>query len=188
MQTTRVLSVSVLHGVRMINYDEEFLLTSQGTINDALGNALPQINNSLQMKTQNVLLGLQVGLDTLYPITCSTNMGTRVRAGGFVDFVESNFTVANSLPANAAVAGGVITNLNDRDQGISGMFEIGSFITQQLTPCCSVRAGYEFWYLANIATVASNTPGVISPALRGNVNNTDDVMFNGFTIGGELKW
>jgi hypothetical protein len=121
-----------------------------------------------------------MGIDMLYPTGPGCSVGFRGRAGGYANFARGQTQAVNN--------GTRILNLSPDDQQLSGMFEAGVFGTRQLTKCCSIRAGYEVWYLAQVATVASNLPTTITTSFGRNLDTADDIFFHGLTTGIEFRW
>ncbi len=163
--------ISLLHGVRMVNYQEEFSLLSRN-FNNQFG--------SISVDTENWLVGLQLGIDMYYPVSNRISTGLRGRAGGYINFAESNSQlINNNVP---------IFNVADNDESIAGLFEFGATTTFQATRNLSFRMGYELWYLTGMATIPGNTPGTISTTFGRHVDTDEEIFFNGVTAGAEVRW
>jgi hypothetical protein len=163
--------ISLLHGMRIISYDEDFLL---GTRNFA------GQTGSYRLDTNNFLFGVQTGIDMLYPTGPNCMVGLKGRAGGYANFADIETQAINN--------GTTFVDLSNDDVSLSGMLELGVFNTVQMTNCWSLRCGYEIWYLVNVATVPGNIPQVIDASLGRRLNTRDDVFFHGLTIGSEFRW
>ena len=173
----------VLLGFRYINYDELFSYTSRnaaitGSANPADDRAAQ--NGSLVSDVRNDLYGLQLGLDLLYPTSCHGYMDVRARAGAYLNFADSTVLVVNDGST-------LVANSDDADE-IAGVFEVGTAYRYDFGECLSVRAGFEMWYLAGVATAPGQVSPLVSSAMGRSIDADDDVFITGFTVGGQLKF
>ena len=143
---------------------------------------------------ENRLVGLQVGLDLLYPIGRFAFSDMRLRAGAYANFAESDFAQQNvrtvatvtDPPSDAPVTDRtdvINSSSGDDDVDIAGLFEFGSGVRYQVGELLSFRVGAEVWYLANVASATDN---VTRP--NGPIIIDEDVFFAGLTFGSELRW
>jgi hypothetical protein len=161
----------LLAGFRYINYDEDYNYLTQ----NATGGGL------LRSAVDNQLFGLQVGMDLLFPVCCHGYSDFRARAGGFVNSVDSDVRLINAGST-------VIANFDD-DTELAGIFEIGSGFRYQVGEILSLRAGVELWYLTGVATAPNQlSNGVMRPSTGRAIQADEDILFTGFTVGGELKF
>ncbi len=163
--------ISILQGIRVINYEEEFTFRSANFLNQQ-----GQINHN----TSNILVGLQIGIDMLYPIARQVSSGVRARAAGFANFAEQDVRVVNN--------GFQLLNNSDDDIDLAGLLELGVNTRFHVNRNISVMAGYEVWYMTQIATVPGNTPTQLISTYGRDIDTDEDVFFHGFTAGFEVKW
>lgn len=160
----------ILYGVRYIDYQEDYLLSSFSDV----GNGLFQSN------VENHLLGGQVGLDLFYPVGVHSVADFRGRAGLYANFVESDYNLANN--------GTILLNAGDDDVELAGAFEIGSGIRFNLGESLAIRAGSELWYLTGVATAPGQVRQTVRPTDGRRVVSDDDVVIAGLTLSGEFKF
>lgn len=190
----------LLIGGRYVDYDETYgyVGTTRITDSDFPGGTLPadrvvESTQSIDLTNQveNQLLGLQVGLDLLYPIGRFAFSDTRMRAGAYANFAESRFNQVGSFTPNVTTGTPLVTDIqtslnaqNSIDEvELAGLFELGTGIRYQLGELLSVRAGVELWYLSGVASATQNV------AAQGNaISVDDDVLFTGVSFGSELRW
>ena len=168
----------ILIGGRYISYDENFNFTG---LNTAGANPLTAV---AQSRTENHLVGAQIGLDLLYPVGLFAYSDFRARAGVYYNNAESQVTFVND--------GTTIINVADDTGDIAGVFEIGSGIRYQLGEMLSVRAGTEMWYITEVAGAVDQARGVSLNVLdlvyRSKTTTGDDFFVFGFNLGAELRY
>lgn len=159
--------VSVLYGVRYIDYREEFQLFSRNANGEGL----------FRQHIRNSMIGGQIGGDIYQPISLRGTVGLRGRAGLYYLNASSTTAIVNN--------GTNIVNTSDDEDSLAGLFELGVITRYQLTHGLKVTGGAEFWYLAGPATIPLEATPNITPALSTNLNTNDDVVFLGLTAGVE---
>lgn len=159
----------LLIGGRYIMFEEE--INSSGTLGAG--------TFAERYIADNQLLGLQVGLDLLYPVSRIGYSDMRVRLGGYYNSADSFASVNTSgLAPN-------ISQQNSQDDGdLAGVFELGGGVRYQLGDMLAVRAGAELIYLTGVAIAADQVLNAV-----GRPINTDDaVMITGISVGAELRY
>ncbi len=159
-------------GARMIQIDESFLYTSQKTIFSSTAD--------LSSRTENTLVGIQAGLDLLYPISRNVYTDFRGRGGLFYNLAESDVRLRNT----GAV---VIHNIRD-DEEFSGVFELAFGLRWQLGKMLAIRGGVEAWYICNTATAAGQIDNYVTYALGTGTDIDDDMLYYGGNFGAELRF
>ena len=160
----------LLAGMRYISYDEDYNYFSQGTAGTGL----------LRSNVENQLIGIQGGMDLLYPISKHGFTDFRARVGGFVNLGESQFQVLN--------AGNLqVSNASD-DEEIAGVFEMSTGVRYQLGPALSIRGGVEIWYLTGIGSAVDQFSSAIFPAAGSRTILDDDVLMTGISFGADLRY
>ncbi|MCO8123974.1 hypothetical protein NHH03_19675 [Stieleria sp. TO1_6] len=162
----------VLIGGRYISIEEDYLLASQQTA----GNT----SASLRSQTENALVGIQGGLDLLYPIAQHVYTDFRGRAGAYANFAESNVDLRNQ--------GSSVIRRNRDDTELAGVFEIGGGIRYQMGEMLSIRAGGEMWYITNVATAPDQINTAVTNNLGRNIDIDQGLFYYGVNIGAELRF
>ncbi|GIX00234.1 MAG: hypothetical protein KatS3mg111_3566 [Pirellulaceae bacterium] len=158
--------VSTMIGIRYVDYEEDFGFASS---NSVVGNGL------FLQSVDNEMVGVQLGVEAMYPVTLRTNMGVRAKGGVYANFAESQTYLNN--------AGTIILNAGDTDVDIAGLIEVGYFASYSVTPSVRITAGYELWYLPRIATIPEQRPQVISPSSGTSVLVKDEIVVHGGSVG-----
>ena len=161
----------LLYGLRFAQYDEDYFYTSQNNAGES---------GFLASTTDNSLIGVQGGLDLLYPISRHAFTDFRSRIGAFVNFADTDFGVIND--------GALVVANGDSEEDVAALIEIGGGIRYQLGELLAVRAGVEAWYLTGIAAANRQFGRVIAPQTGRDVSNGDDFLITGFVIGAELRY
>ncbi|MEM6471137.1 MAG: hypothetical protein AAF802_16375, partial [Planctomycetota bacterium] len=121
--------VRLLFGAKFIRIEEEYGFNSQTAITTA----------SLNSQTENSYLGVQAGLDLLYPIAKHAYSDFRVRGGVYLNFVDTEVRLQNS--------GVTILNPRRSDEQVAGVFEFYYGLRYDLGEMLSLKAGGEIWYI-----------------------------------------
>jgi hypothetical protein len=166
----------LLFGFRYIEYDEEFLYASK------LATLYP--TSVLASEVKNQMLGIQAGLEFLYPVGRFAYADFRSRFGVYANFVDSDVQLVNGFSPTSATS--VIANFDD-DTDVAGMFDIGMGYRYQVGEILSLRGGAEFLYISGIATAIDQLPFVIGTGTGRNVNANDDIFIYGFSFGAEIR-
>ena len=169
--------IKLLYGMRYIQYDEDFIYTSRRTLVGPPG--LPG-NGLLASRTENRMIGGQVGIDMTYPITCRMWSDLRARAGAFANFSENRFQVTN----NNALQ---IFNEAD-DTGLAGMIEFGGGMRYYLTNNFHIRGGGELMYVTEVARALEQFGPVMTPGTGRSIDAGDSFFLFGFSVGAEMKF
>jgi hypothetical protein len=190
----------LLFGGRYVDYSEDYSYSGitrtevsrfPGGVNPADLVTETTQNIGLRSEIENRMIGLQVGLDLLYPISRFAYSDLRLRAGAYANFAESNYIQLGSSTQQTTTGPVPVTDgtrsLNSRggddDVELAGMFEIGSGVRYQVGELLSLRAGVELWYLSGVATATTN---VQRP--NGPIAVDEDILFTGLSFGSELRW
>lgn len=164
-------------GGRFISFEEDYSYVAQnGT------GATPELNGAIASSTTNNLIGLQVGLDIFTPVFCQNLSSTlRAKAGGYWNLSEGSAVVIDQ--------GDRLSGFSEDDGTLAAMFEISSGLHYRLGEALSIYGGSEFWYLTEVATAERQLPGLVG-ARAGNrgLDNGDDVVFVGFSVGATLQF
>ncbi|GAB5404747.1 MAG: hypothetical protein Aurels2KO_29780 [Aureliella sp.] len=162
--TWDVLSTSI--GVRYVDYEEDFRFFSTRS---GVGNGV--LNESVD----NELLGVQVGVDMLFPVSLRGNVGFKGKGGVYANFDERNAFVSN--------AGTTIINSGDSDVDVAGIIELGVFGNYHIVPSVRLTAAYEFWYMPGVATVPEQLPRLITANSGTTLIDDGEVLLHGGSVG-----
>ncbi len=161
----------VLFGGRYINIDEDYRYAATDTAGDS---------GLLSSGTENDLLGLQVGLDLLYPVSQHLYSDLRVRAGGYANFAQTDVQLAKN--SNVEIL------RRQSETELAGVFELGTGLRYQVGEMLSLRAGGEFWYITGVATAPDQFSRTIDNNLGSRADVEDDLFYYGLTVGAELRF
>ena len=163
--------VSSLTGWRLLYLSEDLNFTSI--------DATPTVG-SYQIKTENYMMGYQVGGDLFYPLGAKSTLAAKMKLGGYLNYAEGSTVVQDS--------GAVFANNSDEELNISALVELGVYYTHRITPRLTLKAGYEFWYLWRAALAPDQYVGAAVPGLGNRLISDSDTFYNGFNFGGEYQW
>lgn len=169
--------IKLLYGMRYIHYDEDFIYFSRrtgGAAPGALGDGI------LASRTENRMLGAQVGIDMTFPVTCRMWSDMRARAGAYANFAENRFQLTNNNALQIFS--------EDDDVGLAGMIEFGGGLRYYLTNNFHIRGGGELMYITEVATALNQFGPVMTPTTGRGVNAGDSIFLFGFSVGAELKF
>lgn len=165
----------LLLGIRYVDYQETYTYLAERDIPGAL---TPTTFGSLTSEVKNRLLGIQCGLDLLYPICNRGYTDFRSRAGLFANFADLDFDFINNLDTALIV--------NDDDVNVAGLIEVAGGFRFQVTECISIRAGGELWWLGGMATATDQFRNQIGGNNR--VRTKDNFFVAGGTFGAEFRY
>ena len=158
----------LLVGLRYVDYDEKYNYFSQTATQSGL----------LRSEVKNQMIGLQCGMDLLYPLCHNGYADFRSRAGIFANYAELDGRFVN--------ANTTFVSTRQDDTGLAGVLEIAGGFRYQVTDCFSLRAGGELWWLGGMATAPDQFKNSVSQ-LQG-VRTKDDFVVAGATFGAELRY
>ncbi|HQR06218.1 MAG TPA: Lpg1974 family pore-forming outer membrane protein [Gemmatales bacterium] len=174
------MPIDVLAGIRYLKWQENLDLQASNTISH-----LPTPYGAYSTRTDNDLIGLQVGSDLSYRLTSAWSLIGRGRGGLLVNSASqrnnlNGTLVASSLPLNdTGAASGV---------GFAGLFEFGIHTNYQLTSNLSLMVGYQGLYLSDLSTAPRQ--GLWNPELtnRNTLDRNGSLFFFGPAAGIEWRW
>lgn len=161
---------SVLIGMRAVDYREQYGFFSQG----AAGTGI------YENFTRNSMVGPQIGGEINQALGLRTLIGFRGKAALLANFSRSAVNLQN--------AGLSILDSSDSAVDVAGLFEFGANVKYSLTPSIRLTAGYEMWYLPSVATVASQGLNIVSPGTGDRVDNEDDLLLHGASLGAQILY
>jgi hypothetical protein len=162
----------VLFGGRFIRIEEDFGYAAEKDVFSSFADLTNSVENSL--------VGLQIGLDLLYPVARNLYTDFRGRAGAYMNFAESNTRLRNQ--------GVTVVELTRDDEELAGVFELGGGLRYQLGRALSIRAGAEMWYITAAATSAGQINNPVTEAFASQIDIGDELFYYGFNAGAELRF
>lgn len=160
-------------GLRYMSIDEGFNLTSLDGSTRLGGNI-----GTYRIRTNNDLLGLQVGVDSGVQLTPSLGLGLSAKAGLMLNFNSQNsvFTNDNGLPTVLAGAGS--------STSLSPVFELEGTARWDISDNFTLKTGYHLLALGGVATA----PAQFGPLEElGNLERTS-VLYHGPFVGFEARF
>ena len=161
--------LSTMIGLRAVDYREHYAFVSSRS---GVGTGV------FTEDTDNLMVGVQVGADMMYPMGLRTTVGMRGKAGVFANFDESRVLLQN--------AGVLVLDATDRDIDVAGLVEYGIYGRYQVVPSIRLTAGYEFWYLPGMATVSAQAINRVHPDSGNQVEAEDDIFLHGGSVGVQI--
>jgi hypothetical protein len=172
---------SFFGGVRVLNVDENFAFVSLGT--NANGNSAPaQENARYEIKTNNDLVGLQIGAE-LFEQHCNWSFGVRGKLGGLVNFAgQQSFLQITSVQNPVDFP----EFREASDTQLSFMAELGIVASYHFKPNVALRASYDFMYLQGLALAPQQIQ--MNFAAPPKLVSGSHIFYDGASVGLEIVW
>jgi hypothetical protein len=181
------LQGSYLAGVRYVYLLDELAYHTIGR-NDP-GTGQPIGRSDTQVDVQNSLTGFQAGGDLWATILPGVSVGGDLKAGVYGNYAKYNTSVFASTTPPAAPPAPVLEEAKNND--IAVVAEANAMVVYRVGPNLTLRGGYSFLYLENVALAMDNfnptNPFVAPRAVRPVVNN-GNVFYHGGFAGLEWMW
>lgn len=183
------LQGSILGGVRYFDLDESFRF-------DATGGATFTFTDirtfNMITRTRNQMTGFQVGGDAWVSLIPGVSLGVESKGGIFGNHSEaetSTTTTHNAIPTASEFL---------QDGRTAYLGELVASAVYRLNYSMSVRASYNLLYIDNVALAPENFnvrdisnalgSGAFTPNRFPNLDNDGEVVYQGWSIGGEFMW
>jgi hypothetical protein len=170
-------------GVRVMTLGEGFNWTSQANeVLDDDGDVIrAAATGEYKVKTLNKLLGLQFGHELIYQ-RAKFRFGVRNRVGSFINYATQGSDVNIVDPT----FGNVTRNENLSSHDLSFMYDLSVTAAYHLRPNLSIRCGYEYMFLNQVALAPDQL--TFTPPPQGRMVEGGALQFNGFSLGVEMVW
>ena len=172
--------IKTFSGIRMLSFQDSYNVqsTSFRTATDALGNTIAApVEGDFTLDASNFLVGAQVGGELFYDV------GYRWSASGFGKFgIFANFNDFDTNFNN----GNFNTSSESDNATVSTVAELGALLHYQIRTNLRFRAGYQGFFIGNVATTADNLGNSAGLFTGAEANDSDDVFFHGFNFGLEF--
>lgn len=179
------MPIEMLAGIRYMKLQEnlDYLAGNTNPHLPALVNVSPW--GAYSTRTDNDLIGLQLGGDLSYRLTADWSLMGRGRGGLLVNSASQRSNLNGSL-----VAGGMPFNDTGSASGVgmAGLFEFGIHTNYQLTSNLSLMVGYQGLYLSDLSTAPRQFMWNAEASGRNNLDRAGSLFFFGPAAGIEWKW
>jgi hypothetical protein len=155
-------------GVQVIDYDEGYQLQTLDA--DGAG--------AFGLSTNNLLAGLQGGLELWHPLSQRLSVGGQGLVGLYGNFAEGNWRV------DVANAGSFLRE--DHRFQTAASFGLDAKARYQLTSRLHAYGSYRWWYLAGMATVDDQTVGPLASDAPFAMSTDAGFLLQGATVGLEI--
>jgi hypothetical protein len=161
----------LLYGIRFAEVDEEYLHRTRNNAGEV---------GLLTSGIKSRLVGIQGGLDLLYPVGRHTFTDFRSRIGGFINFAEADVAVIND--------GTFVVARHEEDEAFAGIIEIGAGVRYQIGRMLAIRGGVELWYLTGNGSALDQFRNMVSASSGVGVDQSDNFLVTGISVGAELRY
>jgi len=181
---------SFLTGVRYLDLDEGSRFTAESLNNNTAQNNGPRFFD-YNVATRNSLVGWQVGTDLWYNFLPGIKMGVEFKTGIYNNRSQQNTSIfANSLPAFG------IPEINEYalDNRTAYITQLSPQLVYRLNYSVAFRTSYQVLWIDNVALASGNfnstPPSLFLPGSNrlATINNSSDIVYQGFTAGVEFTW
>lgn len=167
-------NLSVLAGVRYVNVHEQLSGELYRSNTAFLGNWLA--------RTENNLIGPQIGFDWGLPITCRLGLAATGKFGLFG--ASENQTTAGSF-----FAAGTPGERRASAEQIAYLGEMGLKGTYQFSESATLYMGYNVLWLGGVATAPNQlTASNFAPGGAANISTGGNIFVHGAFAGMEFRW
>jgi len=178
------MPVDLLAGVRFVKLQEnlDFMAANGG---NPFGLTAPLPVGLYSTRTDNDLIGLQVGGDLSYRLTSNLSLVGKGRYGLLVNSATQRSNVngtliASNAPYNDMGAGSGV--------GLAGLFEFGIHTNYQLSPNLNLMFGYQGLFLSDLSTASRQLSWSTDLGSRNGLDRNSNLFFFGPAAGIELRW
>lgn len=181
---------SFLAGIRNVDIDEQGRFTARGNNNDTFASNGPRFFD-YTVNVRNCLVGFQVGGDLWYNLLPGVKVGTELKTGIYNnDTSQDTYIFASSLP----LLGTPDIRENFQADRASYVTQFNTQLWYRLNYSLAFRTSYQLLCIDNVALATENfngtPPSLFLPnsARTVGINNSADIVYQGFTFGAEFMW
>lgn len=157
-------------GLNIIDYSEQFRFDSVRNGN----------TGSMGIDTTNLLAGLQGGIELWHPISQRIALGGNGLTGLYGNFAHGDWRMDSGSGSSFATAA---------DQfRIAGTLGLGARARYQFSSHCWAYGGYQWWYLAGLATVDNQPIGEVSSTASLDMTTNAGILIHGASCGLEFRF
>jgi len=157
-------------GLNVIDYSEQFRFESVRNGN----------TGSMGIDTTNVMAGLQGGIELWRPISQRIALGGNGLTGLYGNFAHGDWRMDSGAGSSFATSA---------DQfRIAGTLGLGARARYQFSSHCWAYGGYQWWYLAGLATVDNQPIGEVSSTATLDMTTNAGILLHGASCGLEFRF
>jgi hypothetical protein len=184
-QASKRMPLDVLAGVRYMKVQENFDIFAANT-----GPALPGLVNAsatglYSTRTDNDLIGLQIGGDLSYRLTSHWSLMGRGRGGLLVNSASQRSNLNGTLVATGNPYSETGTGSG---VGMASLFEFGLHTNFQISDNLSLMLGYQGLYLNDLSTAPRQFQWNTDLGSRNGLDRHGSLFFFGPAAGIEWRW
>ena len=167
-----LLHGSWLAGVRYIQYQEDLIATSRTDLGSM----------SYAVEAQNDMIGFQLGAEGYVCISPRMKVGADIEAGVYGNRASQTTNFVSTLSP------GINEDIEDDEAAFA--YEANLIGLFRLTPRLTIRGGYQFFFLDNVATGVGNfnTQSPFALNRTAFIDNNGEAFFHGGNLGFEFLW
>ena len=165
--------ITLLAGPRYLRLTETFDINSHGGVS---GTA-----SDYNVSTVNNLIGAQIGLGYTYE-GGPFNVGILGKIGSYANAVHQTTFVQDA--GNTLI----LRNVQKDGMPVSTIGEVQVNALYRVTDWFSIHAGYRFMWVQNLALAPDQLDLSNSPVGFAYLNSHNHLFFQGFNVGGEIRW
>jgi hypothetical protein len=177
--------ISYLAGLRYMTVGDGALWHSQGTFDDAGLNTIHFVQADYNVKTENDMLGLQIGTELEFR-QCKWMWGVRAKVGPYLNFCR-NVQDINTVPVGDPFTTVFINDrLTAKKQKAALVGEVGFEATYKFKPNLIGKAAYDFSWINGLALAPEQFQFSSNPIAAINTNGS--IFMQGVTLSLEWCW
>jgi hypothetical protein len=165
-------------GARAINFGEVLSSSTMDTANSVPGIGTETLRDHVAIRTDNRLVGLQVGLQHMFDVGAGIRIGGSIKGGLYSNFVDRNRTfVSENRPDLRSFESTDHENVFAQGVEINPRFEF------KLAEGTYLTAAGQFLWLNNVSTALPHYASIEDFTANHDVLADDDVYFYGGSLG-----
>jgi hypothetical protein len=157
-------------GLNIIDYSEQFRFDSVRNGN----------TGSMGIDTTNLMVGLQGGIELWRPISQRIALGGNGLTGLYGNFAHGDWRMDSGSGSTFATSADEFR--------IAGTLGLGARARYQFSSHCWAYGGYQWWYLAGLATVDNQPIGEVSSTASLDMTTNAGILIHGASCGLEFRF
>ena len=160
----------IFAGLRFLDYEERFQLDSTKGLT----------RSDFRLKTDNFMVGGQIGLNLFRPVSQRLTAGFGTAIGLFGNFASGSLHAMDGATT--------LADTRESKLRINTLYEWSGRINYRVSQNIDATCGYEWWYFPALTTVANQH---LSDSVQGpqfSLRTGDDQLFRGWTTGLSMRF
>ena len=157
-------------GLNIVDYSEQFRFDSVRNGN----------TGSMGIDTTNLMVGLQGGIELWRPISQRIALGGNGLTGLYGNFAAGDWRMDSGSGSTFATSADEFR--------IAGTLGLGARARYQFSSHCWAYGGYQWWYLAGLATVDNQPIGEVSSTASLDMTTNAGILIHGASCGLEFRF